>query len=57
MVRVADRTKTQWWVCVCTAIAVIVSAVESRPKDWAQMVQKKGSAGFATTNRKCKLMI
>ena len=57
MVRVTDRTKTQWWVCMQTAIAAIVTAIGTRPKDWAKMVQKKGSAGFAITNRKCKHMI
>ena len=54
VVRVADQTKTQWWVCMYTAIVAIVTAAGTRPKDCAKMVQKKGSVGFAITNRKCK---
>ena len=56
VVRVADQTKTQWWVCMYTAIAAIVTAAGTRPKDLAKMVHKEGSAGFAITNRKCKQM-
>ena len=57
VVRVGDRTKTQWWVCTYTPMAAIVTAAGTRPKDWAKMVRKKGSAGFAIANRKCKQMI
>ena len=45
VVRVANRTKTQWWICMYRAIVAIVTAAGARPKDWAKMVQKKGSAG------------
>ena len=41
-------------VCIYTAMAAIVTTAGTRPKDWAKMVQKKGSAGFAITDRKCK---
>ena len=57
VVRVADRAKTQWWVCMYTAIVAIVTAAGTKPQDWAKMVQNKGSPGFAITNRKCKHMI
>ena len=56
MVRVADMPKTQWSVCMYTAITGIVTAVWTKPKDGAKMVHKKGSHGFATTNKKCKQM-
>ena len=39
------------------AIAAIVTAAGITPKDWAMMVQKKGPAGFAITNWKCKQML
>ena len=56
LVRVVDRTKTQWWVCMYTAIAAIVTAAGTTPKDCTNMVKKKGSASFSVTNRKCKQM-
>ena len=57
VVRVADRIKTEWCVCMYTAIAAVVTAAGTRPKDWAKVVQKKASSSFAITNRKCKHMI
>ena len=55
VVKLADRTK--WCVCMYTAMAAVVTAAGTRPKDWAKMVHKKASAGFAITNRKCKHII
>ena len=54
VVRVADRTKTPWWVCMHTAIAAMVIAVGTSPKEWHKMVKNKGSCGFAITTSKCK---
>ena len=46
VVRVAAWTKTQWWVCMYTAIVALVTAAGTRPTDWARIVQKKGSVAL-----------